>query len=171
MNGEPRAAPVLRSVRRVGPGSGLPWYFVSIGLGSNVSMCDGPPFMNRWTTCLASAAKCGAVAPADPMSPARGHDGAGLGAAALAGCPSAMTPARPISPKPMPQRPKQLAAVEQYDELGSSSWWQVCGMQQDRYHVIQTRRKILLRYRWSKNSHSIASVPIGKMPPEPNEPE
>ena len=52
-NGEPRAAPVLRSVRRVGPGSGLPWYFVSIGLGSKVSMCEGPPFMNRWTTCLA----------------------------------------------------------------------------------------------------------------------
>ena len=56
-NGEPRAAPVFRSVRRVGPGSVFPWYFFSIGLGSNVSRCDGPPFMKRWTTCLAFGAK------------------------------------------------------------------------------------------------------------------
>ena len=55
--GERRAAPVLRSVRRFGAGSGLPWYFASNGLGSNVSTCDGPPFMNRWTTCLALAGK------------------------------------------------------------------------------------------------------------------
>ena len=33
VNGEPIAAPVLRSVRRLGPGSGLPWYFVEQGLG------------------------------------------------------------------------------------------------------------------------------------------
>ena len=36
--------------------------------------------------------------------------------------------------------------------------------------VIQTRRKILFRYRWSKNSHSSASVPIGTTT-GPNEPE
>ena len=31
----------------------------SAGLGSNVSTCDGPPFMKRWMTCLALAGKCG----------------------------------------------------------------------------------------------------------------
>ena len=35
---------------------------------------------------------------------------------------------------------------------------------------IQTRRKILFRYRWSRNSHSIARVPIGRIT-GPNEPE
>ena len=57
VNGEPRAAPVFRSVRRLGVGSVLPWYFASSGLGSNVSTCEGPPFMKRWTTCLAFGAK------------------------------------------------------------------------------------------------------------------
>ena len=42
-HGRTRLAPV----RRFGPGRGLPWYFISMGLGSNVSMCEGPPFMNR----------------------------------------------------------------------------------------------------------------------------
>src|SRR5579883_123150 len=41
------AAPVLRSVRRLPVGIGLPWYLVSAGLGSKVSTCDGPPFMNK----------------------------------------------------------------------------------------------------------------------------
>ena len=53
LNGDRIAAPVLRSVRRFGFGSGLPWYLSSSGLGSNVSTCDGPPFMNKWTTRLA----------------------------------------------------------------------------------------------------------------------
>ena len=44
---------VFRSVRRFEEGSGFPWYSSSFGFGSNVSTCDGPPFMNRWTTCLA----------------------------------------------------------------------------------------------------------------------
>src|SRR5262245_6101827 len=54
------AAPVFRSVRRLPVGMGLPWYLSSIGLGSKVSTCDGPPFMNRWTTCLTLEGKCGA---------------------------------------------------------------------------------------------------------------
>ena len=37
-----------------------PAYLSSIGLGSNVSTCDGPPFMKRWMTRLALAGKCGA---------------------------------------------------------------------------------------------------------------
>src|SRR5829696_6760590 len=53
------AAPVFRSVRKLVVGSGLPWYLSSSGLGSNVSTWDGPPFMNRWTTCFAQAGKCG----------------------------------------------------------------------------------------------------------------
>src|SRR5918911_5388222 len=37
LNGEGKAAPVRRSVRRLGPGRGLPAYFASRGLGSKVS--------------------------------------------------------------------------------------------------------------------------------------
>ncbi len=46
-NGDRMAAPVFRSVRRLPVGMGLPWYLSSIGFGSKVSTCDGPPFMNR----------------------------------------------------------------------------------------------------------------------------
>ena len=60
LNGEPMAAPVLRSVGRL-VGTGLPLWRSSIGLGSNVSTCDGPPFMNRWTTRLARARSGGAL--------------------------------------------------------------------------------------------------------------
>src|SRR6516165_7668713 len=48
LNGEGNVAPVLRSVRRLGEGIDLPTYFCSVGLGSKVSTCDGPPFINRW---------------------------------------------------------------------------------------------------------------------------
>ena len=56
-NGEGNAAPVLRSVRYV-TGRGLPAYLASSGLGSNVSTCDGPPFMNRWMTRFALPGNC-----------------------------------------------------------------------------------------------------------------
>ena len=46
-NGDRISAPVLRSVAMVPPGSGWPWYLSSIGLGSKLSTCDSPPFMNR----------------------------------------------------------------------------------------------------------------------------
>ena len=36
-------------------GIGLPAYFASAGLGSNVSTCDGPPFMKKW---IDAAAPC-----------------------------------------------------------------------------------------------------------------
>ena len=41
------------------PVYGLPSYFSSSGLGSNVSTCDGAPFMNRKMQCLALVGKCG----------------------------------------------------------------------------------------------------------------
>ena len=45
--------------RGLAMGQGLPWSRVSSGLGSNVSRCEGPPFINRKMTRLARAAKCG----------------------------------------------------------------------------------------------------------------
>ena len=50
------------------PGISPPLYFASIGLGSNVSTCDGPPFKNRKITCLAFGVKCGALGASDPTS-------------------------------------------------------------------------------------------------------
>ena len=55
VNGERINVPVLRSVAMVPPGSGWPWYLSSAGLGSKLSTCDSPPFMNRKMTCLALA--------------------------------------------------------------------------------------------------------------------
>src|SRR5262249_24442056 len=59
LKGERQAVPVRLSVRRLALGSALPCHMVSMGLGSNVSTCDGPPFMNRWMTRLALGVKCG----------------------------------------------------------------------------------------------------------------
>src|SRR5436305_2894075 len=72
-----------------------PWCFVSIGLGSKVSTCDGPPFMNRKMTRFALGAKCGAFG--------------ARGLAALAS--EARTPARPRAPKPPPIRRSQSRRV------------------------------------------------------------
>ena len=61
LKGEGKAAPVLRSVRRLSMGNGLPAYFCSAGFGSNVSTCEGPPLAKIWMTCLALAGKWGAL--------------------------------------------------------------------------------------------------------------
>src|SRR5688572_3240379 len=45
--------------RGLANGSGLPWSRSSSGLGSNVSTCDGPPFMNRKITRFARGVKWG----------------------------------------------------------------------------------------------------------------
>src|SRR5262245_21516256 len=58
LNGEGKAAPVLRSVRRF-LGIGLPAHFARAGLGSNVSTWLGPPFMNRCRTSVDLQGKCG----------------------------------------------------------------------------------------------------------------
>src|SRR5688572_9632174 len=50
---------VLRRLRFLADSGSWPWYFARAGFGSNVSTWDGPPFMNRWMTCLAFGAKCG----------------------------------------------------------------------------------------------------------------
>src|SRR5436190_11876099 len=55
VKGERISAPVLRSVATLPPGRGWPWNLSSIGLGSKLSTCDRPPFMNRKMTCLARA--------------------------------------------------------------------------------------------------------------------
>jgi len=47
------------AIARFGIGKLWPAYFCSDGLGSNVSTWLGPPFMNRWITRFAFAAKCG----------------------------------------------------------------------------------------------------------------
>ena len=60
LNGERIAAPVLRSVGRLRRHR-LAVVRSSIGLGSKVSTCDGPPFMNRWTTRLALAGSGGGL--------------------------------------------------------------------------------------------------------------
>ncbi len=60
LNGDGKAAPVLRSVRRFSRGSGWPAYLARSGLGSKVSRCDGPPLAKMWSTRFALAAKCGA---------------------------------------------------------------------------------------------------------------
>src|SRR6266853_4024052 len=59
LNGDASRLPVFRSVFKFPEGIGLPSYFVSIGLGSKVSTCDGPPFRNKKITCFARAGKCG----------------------------------------------------------------------------------------------------------------
>ena len=92
----------------VRPGSGLPWYFASIGLGSNVSTCDGPPFMNRWTTCLAFPGKWGAFGAIGPSGPDESVQAETVEPRRLS---SARTPASPIKPNPMPLRPSSSRRV------------------------------------------------------------
>src|ERR1051326_4343372 len=105
LNGEASRLPVLRSVLRLPDGIGLPLYFVSCGLGSKVSTCEGPPFRNRKITCWARARKCG-----------------GLGAsgfeAAAGSMPALRTLARPSIPKPEPMVTKASRRVIQYPETG-----------------------------------------------------
>ena len=50
--------------RGFAPGKGLPSSRSRSGLGSKVSMCDGPPFMKRKMTRLARGATCGGFADA-----------------------------------------------------------------------------------------------------------
>jgi hypothetical protein len=52
--------PVPRLFLKSSPVGCWPAYFSSAGLGSNVSTCEGPPFMKRKITRLALGAKCGA---------------------------------------------------------------------------------------------------------------
>src|SRR5262245_26113823 len=70
-------------------------YFWRPGLGSKVSTCDGPPFINRKMRRLARAGKCGG----------RGASGLAARSAAAPRKPaSARTAVRPSAPKPPPMR-------------------------------------------------------------------
>ena len=55
------AAACARPVHEPTPAGAWPSYLSRAGLGSNVSTCDGPPFMNRKMTRLARAGKSGAL--------------------------------------------------------------------------------------------------------------
>ena len=69
-HGERNRFPVLANCTRgLANGQGRPSSRVSSGLGSKVSRCEGPPFMNRKITRFARAAKCGAGA--SPAAEAR----------------------------------------------------------------------------------------------------
>src|SRR5512132_31049 len=69
LNGDFIRLPVLRCVRIGPPGSGCPSYLSSIGLWSNVSTCDTPPFIIRKMTRLALGLKCrlGRTPPLPPV--------------------------------------------------------------------------------------------------------
>src|SRR5713226_8714260 len=61
LNGEGISLPALLrpAILAMTSEIGLPACWASIGLGSKVSTCDGPPFMNRKITRLARGVKCG----------------------------------------------------------------------------------------------------------------
>ena len=87
-NGEGMILPRLRRPVVSEAGGAWPAYFSSAGLGSKVSTCDGPPFMNRKITRLARAGKCG-----------------GRGASGLTGTDASASPAAP-----RPRRPEPLSS-------------------------------------------------------------
>ena len=74
---------------------------VRAGLGSKVSTCDGPPFMNRKMTRLARGGKCGGFGASGFGTPAPGptRQPACVG----------KTLARPSAPKPPPMRQSTVA--------------------------------------------------------------
>ena len=60
LNGDGIKPPVLFSVVRLTvPAGRWPANWARAGFGSNVSTCDGAPFIQRWMMCLALAAKWG----------------------------------------------------------------------------------------------------------------
>ena len=95
VNGDFISAPVLRSVATLPPGSGCPWYFSSIGLGSKLSTCDSPPFMNRKMTGFARAGWCSPPEPRRPVDFRRRRGSQRL---------ARPRPAKASMPKPLPMR-------------------------------------------------------------------
>src|SRR6185295_17841486 len=116
-NGDGKAVPVLRSVRKL-TGIGLPAHFFSKGLGSKLSSCDGPPFMKRWITRLALGAKCGGLR-------ANGdRDDCPIASTACTAPTPRKTPARPNAAMPMPERHSacrreiNLLSIDKYEFIG-----------------------------------------------------
>lgn len=58
LKGEGNVVFVFFLVCKLGMGRFLLVYFVKVGLGLNVLMCDGLLFMNRWIICLMWFGKC-----------------------------------------------------------------------------------------------------------------
>src|SRR5271165_3358894 len=110
--GEANRLPVLRSVFRLPLGIGWPLYFCSIGLGSNVSTCEGPPFRNRKMTCLAVALKCGAFGAIGEVSEAP------------------RIPASPAMPKPVPMV-RSTSRLDGLKFISSIKIRELVGTQQD----------------------------------------
>src|ERR1700730_2250015 len=84
------------------PLSGCPWYFLSSGLGSNVSMWLTPPVMNSEMTALARGLKCGLRG--EVAEPFCGPDtqacSPAVGAAKRPSCPNRLASASPLIPPP-----------------------------------------------------------------------
>src|SRR5947207_728502 len=115
LNGDRRAPLVLRSVRRLGPGSGLPWKRSRSGLGSKVSTWEGPPFMNRWTTRWAFGGNCGFFGASGLMSVEAARAGV------LSRPSDSSTPASPRRPKPMPLRRRSSRRVSNGSSMHGGS--------------------------------------------------
>ncbi len=100
-------------------GSGLPAYFSSAGLGSKVSTCDGPPFMNRWMTRLALPGKCGFFGASGRDGHARPERRRGRHRL------RASSSAKPSEAKPMPARQSSSRRVTMgiCQRLGEAMCW------------------------------------------------
>ena len=95
LNGDLSNPPVLRSVDKSAASGRWPLYLSNAGLGSKVSTCEGPPFINKWMMCLARGAKCGAFG-------AKGLSLMPAGASAASVPSPAIMPAMPSMPRPVP---------------------------------------------------------------------
>ena len=99
-----------------------------------MSTCDGPPFMNRWMTCLALPANCGSRAASgligDPAT-VGGLPAADALASSAAGaaCSRPAWPITPVSaaaPMPIPQRVSMSRRVRNRS-AGLGLWWFMIG--------------------------------------------
>src|SRR6185369_16282663 len=109
-NGEGRTLSlILKTV--VGGLNGRDWplSFCSRGLGSKVSICDGPPSMNRKMTDFALGAKCGVLG-------ARGLAAVDAGAALAARSPASASPPNPLAPRNSMSR-RLMRTLPYIDEL------------------------------------------------------
>src|SRR3989442_16032943 len=82
-----------------------PAYLASAGLGSNVSTCEGPPFIKRKITRLARAGKCGGFGSRVWLGPVPGAEAEEASPIADdTNPPSDSTLERASAPKPPPSR-------------------------------------------------------------------
>ena len=125
-NGEPSAAPVLRSVRRFGLGSGLPWYFVEHRLGVEGIDVRRSAVHEQVDDLPGLAGELGRPRSQRTERPGRCRRSGARGGNGPSDRSSASTPARPISPNPMPHRPSRSRRVRA--RRGSACGVESCGM-------------------------------------------